>query len=189
MIPYQDLVAALRHWRARNGLPNVGADVGPAPASAASLAPPMGAPLPRAAPMAPAAPMVPKPMLETIDVEEEIEAHEIQSEDVDVYEAAAGDFSMSFGDAPPAAEGDDSTAHGVPPPAPAGFPPIPGTNPKFPAGGGYTDPGTTDPERFAGYADDFEQEQAAIAEARRDGTRPGIGIGTPDDKGKKKKKR
>jgi hypothetical protein len=172
MIPYQDLVAALRHWRERNGLPNVGIDVGPPPQSAASLAPPMGAPLPRAQPIA-----SPPPMQETVDIEEEIDAHEIQSEDV--YEGAGDDFSMSFGDAPP--QVGDSTALGVAPPPP---------NPKFPAGGGYTDPGTTDPDRYgAGLDDDFEQEQAAMAAAQRDGTRPGIGIGPADDGGGKKKKK
>jgi hypothetical protein len=133
----------------------------------------MGAPLPRAQPIAP-----PQPLQETIDVEEEIDAHEIQSEDV--YESAGDDFSMSFGDSA-AGEVGGSTALGVQPAPPS---------PKFPAGGGYTDPGTTDPERFGGgYADDFEQEQAAIAAAQRDGTRPGIGIGPADDKSSKKKKR
>lgn len=93
MIPYSDLVTALRSWRERNGLPNFGVDPGPSTASAsASASAPVviqAAPIPRAAPPV-APPRAPAPLVE---VEDEIDASELESDE-------GGDFAMAFGVSP-----------------------------------------------------------------------------------------
>jgi hypothetical protein len=164
MIPYSDLVAALRHWRARNGMPVVGDDVGPPPSSMV-MAPPgptsgsfaaTPKPKPPAAPFPPARP----------DEDDEIEA-EVLSEEM--YESDGADFAMSFDGAP------------APTPAPprentqVGPPPV-GSSVSF----GYgepsqtqpeptREPSRTDPSPFPGAADDdFEAEIAASIDARHE---------------------
>jgi len=155
MIPYSDLVAALRQWRVRNGLPNFGVD--PGSAAVVVKAPPGPPPSFGLRPTPPPAPSAETPPLD------EIEAHEIESEEM--YEAEGNDFAMSFGGAP-APRDSESTLLGTPPPSPAGFGTDPGS--QFPASAGYTDPGMTDPEKFstgtATFDDDFAAEAApAIA--------------------------
>jgi|SRR5688572_25880963 hypothetical protein len=88
MIPYSDLVTALRSWRERNGLPNFGVDPGPS-APAVIQAAPIAPAAPRTAPPA-APPRAPAPLVE---VEDEIDASELESED-------GGDFAMAFGVSP-----------------------------------------------------------------------------------------
>jgi hypothetical protein len=161
MIPYSDLVTALRNWRTRNGLPNFGPDVG---AGSADAAPPpmMGSSFPPPSPLATrTTPPTPPPGgAMVMDVEDEIDAAELESEEI--YENEGGDFAMAFGSqAPPAQLATD-----------------PGTNPsKFPPSAGYTEPGMTDPEAGIGfgtvtYDDDFAAEPAPAT----GGTRPGIAV-------------
>jgi hypothetical protein len=95
MIPYADLVTALRSWRERNGLPNFGPDVGGSsqPAMVSEPAPSLPPPTPLATRSAPPMPP-PGPAVSAIEVEEEIDAAEIESEQI--YETEGGDFAMSF---------------------------------------------------------------------------------------------
>ena len=71
MIAYSDLVAALRHWRERNGLPNFGTDPGPAPAVV--LKAPPGPPGPPPGLVRSGPPVAPGA---SVEVDDEIEAHE-----------------------------------------------------------------------------------------------------------------
>src|SRR5689334_21653091 len=96
MIPYSDLVAALRSWRERNGLPNFGVDPGASPSAMASPAPSLPGPPPGTGLQTRTAPPMPPPGGATVDVgEEEIDAQEIESEEI--YDNEGGDFAMAFG--------------------------------------------------------------------------------------------
>jgi hypothetical protein len=167
MIPYSDLVAALRHWRARNGMPVVGDDVGPPPSAIVSAPPGPSSAIPLTRPKPPAAPFPPaRP-----DDEDEIEA-EVLSEEM--YENEGDDFAMSFsGGAPPPA------AASVPAPprenTQVGVPPV---GSSVPSSFGYGEPSQTQPEPtrtessrtdpapFGGADDDFAAEIAASIDAR-----------------------
>jgi hypothetical protein len=188
MIAYSDLVAALRHWRERNGLPNFGTDPGPAPAVV--LKAPPGPPGPP-----PGAPRTSPPVAPggSIEVDDEIEAHEIESEEI--YENEGSDFALNFAGAPPRPS--EPTVQGVPP----GYGTDPNAESKFPGITAFTEPGMTDPETFGVTAtldDDFVSESSP-APMPREGTKPGIGSvldADTDDQtlppappGKKKKKR
>ena len=147
MIPYADLVAALRHWRARNGLPIAGGDLGPPPAA---YVPTLPGP----------APVQSRPAYgseygdygqETMDAEE-LGVQEIEGEEI--YENQGSDFAMGF------------AGSGEPPPPPeAGAYP---TDSQFSSaynesyGGPTTDASTTDPDRYGGASDDFAAEPAPI---------------------------
>ncbi len=114
MIPYDDLVAALSAWRARQGLPvsTLGA---PAPGSGPTPAPMGKAPSgPRSAP--PAAPparakaaSIPPPLAQP-EHHDALEVDEAAMLDESAYENEGDDFAMGFG-----ADGDNSTAIGNPP--------------------------------------------------------------------------
>ena len=116
MIPYDDLVAALSAWRARQGLPvsTMGAPASephaapiaaaPSPGSGPRTAPPRSAPPvapPRSKPVS-----VPPPLAQP-EADEEIDAAML---DEAAYENEGGDFAMSFGN-----DGDGATAIGAPP--------------------------------------------------------------------------
>jgi hypothetical protein len=118
MIPYDDLVAALSAWRARQGLPV--STMGGAPASGPHAAPIAAAPAPTSGPRTappgrsapPAAPPRGKPVsvpppLAHPDVEEEVDAAML---DEAAYDNEGGDFAMAFGN-----DGDSATAIGGPP--------------------------------------------------------------------------
>jgi hypothetical protein len=167
MIPYADLVAALRGWRERNGLPNFGPDVGgsSAPAMASTPAPSFPPPTPLATRSAPPMPP-PGASAGTIDVEEEIDAAEIESEQL--YENEGGDFAMSFG-------GELSSGQ---------LATDPSTNPS---------PATA----YGGFDDDFAAEPAPATGGTRPGIAVGKDLDTADElddepprpSGKGKKKR
>jgi hypothetical protein len=97
MIPYSDLVAALRSWRERNGLPNFGIDPGASPSAMATPAPSLPGPPAGTGLQTRTAPPMPPPGAggSTIEVAEEIDAQEIESEEI--YENEGGDFAMAFG--------------------------------------------------------------------------------------------
>lgn len=98
MIPYDDLVAALQAWRARQGLPvatpTTGAGVGSGPARPAT--PPVAAAAVRTAPPAPPPRSQPAPLPdadhETLH-EHEIDDHLVEEQH---YENEGDDFAMSF---------------------------------------------------------------------------------------------
>ncbi len=112
MIPYDDLVAALASWRARQGLPTgqlAGQPPAPAPAPKPTPAPSFAAARPAAPPTRPT-PASSRPAAVVVEP-----AHE-DSVDVDessLLEEASyeGDFAMSFG----AGEPGESTAIGAAP--------------------------------------------------------------------------
>jgi hypothetical protein len=120
MIPYDDLVAALSAWRARQGLPvsTLGA---PAPGSGPTPAPMGKAPSgPRSAP--PGAPparakaaSIPPPLAppEMHDHSDALEVDESALLDENAYENEGDDFAMGFAKA--GADGDNATAIGGPP--------------------------------------------------------------------------
>ena len=93
MIPYDDLVAALQNWRAKQGLPVSTLGVSPsAPTPAPMAKSPSG---PKSAPPPPRAKgsSIPPP-LQNVDTVEEVEEHEI---DESSYENEGDDFAMGFG--------------------------------------------------------------------------------------------
>lgn len=119
MIPYDDLVAALSAWRARQGLPvstMAGTPQPAAPQAAASVpgsgprtAPPVAPPrtAPPGAPPGRARPVsVPPPLAHP---DEEVDAAML---DEAQYENEGDDFAMGFGGD---SEGDGATAIGAPP--------------------------------------------------------------------------
>jgi hypothetical protein len=143
MIPYSDLVVALRSWRERNGLPNFGVDPGSAPAVV--KAPPGPAPVPAMARTAPpAAP--PRSAPAAIEVEDELEAHEIQSEDE--YNNEGNDFAMGFGEGVEP-DGESTMASGTAP------------QPGFYDGAKFP-PVATEPEKIHDLDDDFDGEAAPL---------------------------
>jgi hypothetical protein len=100
MIPYDDLVAALSAWRARQGLPvsALGGGSGPTPTPGSGPTAKPGSGPNRAAPPAPptSRPAITPPPV----VEEQVEEAMLDEE---VYENEGNDFAMSFsGDAPAA---------------------------------------------------------------------------------------
>jgi len=106
MIPYDDLVAALASWRARQGLPVVQA-AGAAAAAAAPGRPPGPPPGPRTAPPgAPPRPAAPAPS-DDFGADALIEA---------AYDPAGEDYVMSLGEGV-IVESAESTAIGGPPEA------------------------------------------------------------------------
>jgi hypothetical protein len=98
MIPYDDLVAALSAWRARQGLPvsTMGGAPGSGPTPSSGSGPqqamPGSGPNRGAPPPAPprAASPIPPPLDEALDVEEAAMLEE-------QYETEGSDFAMSFG--------------------------------------------------------------------------------------------
>jgi hypothetical protein len=120
MIPYDDLVAALSSWRAKKGLPVVGA----APAAAPARTTPPVAP-PRTNPPAPPQmrtnPPMPPPLAPDDDLDVEAAIHEGH------YENEGDDFALSFGAGGAGATTEDETAIG-------------GGPPERPSEGGQTDP-------------------------------------------------
>ena len=103
MIPYDDLVAALQAWRARQGLPVAAPAAGSGPRTAQVSAPPRTNP-PAPPPMA-ARPATPAP-LPPEETHEEIEEHALVEESH--YENEGDDFAMSF-----AQDGHNGHATGV----------------------------------------------------------------------------
>src|SRR5690242_2186620 len=105
MIPYSDLVVALRSWRERNGLPNFGVDPGAPPSAMMTPSANLPGPPPGTGLVTRTAPPMPPPGAaaaaavehdgETMDVAEEIDAQEIESEEI--YDNEGGDFAMAFG--------------------------------------------------------------------------------------------
>jgi hypothetical protein len=143
MIPYSDLVVALRSWRERNGLPNFGVD----PTSAVPAAPaPAPAPAAFARTAPPAAPPRSAPPA-AIEVEDELEAHEIQSEDE--YNNEGNDFAMGFGENVEA-DGESTIASGTAPAGGSGY----GYD-----GGAKFPPVATEPEKITDLEADFDGEQ------------------------------
>ena len=129
MIPYDDLVAALSAWRARQGLPvstlggggsgatpqpGSGPNAAPQPGSGPNMAAKAGSGPNRGMPPAPGsgrtkAPSMPPPMQEELDVEDAAMLEE-------QYENEGDDFAMAFN---PGAGGDgESTAIGGAPERP-----------------------------------------------------------------------
>ena len=112
MIPYDDLVAALSAWRARQGLPvsTLGGGA-PAPGSGPHASPGSGPN--RGAPPAPPSgrqSAVPPPL----EMEADSGLHEVEAEMLEEqYENEGNDFAMSFG-----GDGGDSTAIGGAPERP-----------------------------------------------------------------------
>lgn len=127
MIPYDDLVAALSAWRARQGLPvsalgggsaaapqpgsGPHAQVGSGPYGQPSSGPNRGGPPP--APGRAKQPSVPPPPLAASDEMHEVDDAEMLEEH---YESEGSDFAMSFGAGQ--APGDDATAIGGAPERP-----------------------------------------------------------------------
>ncbi|MGE5182368.1 MAG: hypothetical protein ACM31C_09920 [Acidobacteriota bacterium] len=117
MIPYDDLVAALSAWRARQGLPvsTLGASAGSGPTPAPVGKAPSG---PRSAP--PVAPpsrakaaSIPPPLAQPeLDAHHDaLEVDEAAMLDESAYENEGDDFAMNFGQG----DGDNATAIGNPP--------------------------------------------------------------------------
>jgi len=105
MIPYDDLVAALQNWRAKQGLPV--STLGAAPSAPAPAAPMAKSPSGPKTPPPPRAKggSIPPP-LQNVDTVEEVEEHEI---DESSYENEGDDFAMGF------ANKDSATEIGSPP--------------------------------------------------------------------------
>jgi hypothetical protein len=100
MIPYDDLVAALQNWRAKQGLPVSTLGAAPQPMAKSPSGPKSAPPPPRAK-----GGSIPPP-LQNVDTVEEVEEHEI---DESSYENEGDDFAMGF------ASKDSSTEIGSPP--------------------------------------------------------------------------
>lgn len=101
MIPYDDLVAALQAWRARQGLPV--AEGVALPQRVAAAAPP---PPPRTNPPAPPAFKMPMPLAAPEETHEELEEHAMIEESH--YENEGDDFALSF-----AADGHNGHVSGI----------------------------------------------------------------------------
>jgi hypothetical protein len=121
MIPYEELVAALANWRAKQGLPvaqvtRISSPVmsasyaAPTPAPAARTAPPFAAPQPTRT--APVAVQPPPEMTVDEDVDDAALLEEAQ------YEPEGDDFAMAFGRLT-SNGGGEATSVGVPPPGQA----------------------------------------------------------------------
>ena len=104
MIPYDDLVAALQTWRARQGLPVAAPAPGSGPRTA-SAAPALRTTSPTSPPPAPGSMAARQPVLsaEVIEAHDEVheELHEELHEEVHeveegTYESEGNDFAMSF---------------------------------------------------------------------------------------------
>jgi hypothetical protein len=114
MIPYDDLVAALSAWRARQGLPvstlGGGSAAAPAPGSGPTAMPgsgPYGKPgsgPTRGGPPSPPGGKAPPPLAAPDDGMHEVDETEMLEEQ---YEAEGADFAMQFG-----GNGEDQTAIG-----------------------------------------------------------------------------
>jgi hypothetical protein len=102
MISYDDLVAALQAWRARQGLPVEQSTTGTTSGSGPrTVAPPPPAPRtnPPAPPMGARAPMPLAPPEETNEELGDLQEHEIEEHaliDEQHYETEGDDFAMSF---------------------------------------------------------------------------------------------
>ncbi len=113
MIPYDDLVAALQAWRARQGLPVstqqvANASNGQPPVAAQSSRPgtPPPAPPPTSGKRTTTAPRLPLPLAPVDTADEHLDALEVEEHDEAVepslieeshYENEGDDFAMSFG--------------------------------------------------------------------------------------------
>lgn len=121
MIPYDDLVAALSQWRARQGLPVStmgGAAAAPSPGSGPHAQPgsgplaakPGSGPTRSAPPMAPPArtkaPSIPPPLANTLDDALDVDDAAMLEEQ---YENEGDDFAMKFG----ANHGDDGESTSI----------------------------------------------------------------------------
>jgi len=93
MIPYDDLVAALQAWRARQGLPVAEGVALPGSASGPRIAA-AAPPPPRTNPPAPPASKMPMPLAAPEDSHEEIEEHALIEDSH--YENEGDDFALSF---------------------------------------------------------------------------------------------
>ncbi|MBA3396308.1 MAG: hypothetical protein H0T89_27000 [Deltaproteobacteria bacterium] len=102
MIPYDDLVAALTSWRARQGLP-----VSAMPAASSGSGPARTAP-----PMAPPRGFStnPPPLAKPDTHDDSMEVDDGALLEEAAYEAEGNDYAMNF--APPAQDGDEATAIG-----------------------------------------------------------------------------
>lgn len=108
MIPYDDLVAALSNWRARQGLPVSTLGKQPSGGTPVATAPAPGSG-PRTAP--PSAP--PRPAAPPLEVADEVqEVDDAAMLDEGAYENEGSDFAMSFGGG--ATEGESTTIGGAP---------------------------------------------------------------------------
>lgn len=116
MIPYDDLVAALSNWRARQGLPV--STLGKQPSGGTPVAaPPVPGSGPRTAPpSAPPRAPSPPPMAAAQD-----DIHEVEDAamlDEGAYENEGNDFAMSFGGGGSGANTDEATSIGGAPERP-----------------------------------------------------------------------
>ena len=95
MIPYDDLVAALQAWRARQGLP-VSTQQAPAAAASNGQSARPGTPPPAPPKRSTTAPRMPLPLapVDTVDMHEEVESALIEESH---YENEGDDFAMAFG--------------------------------------------------------------------------------------------
>jgi hypothetical protein len=125
MIPYDDLVAALSAWRARQGLPVStlgGGGSGPTAAAATPGSGPNARPGsgPNRAAPPPAPPSSSRPNVAVAEVEEAAEEMAAEELEEGSYENEGNDFAMSFGaNAAPAEEGEsEATSIGQAPERP-----------------------------------------------------------------------
>lgn len=94
MIPYDDLVAALSNWRARQGLPVSTLGKQPSGGTPVATAPAPGSGPRTAPPSAPPRAPSPPPMAAHDDVQEVDDAAMLEE---GAYENEGNDFAMSFG--------------------------------------------------------------------------------------------
>lgn len=105
MIPYDDLVAALQAWRARQGLPVAEGVALPGASGSGRIAAAAPPPPPRTNPPAPPASKMPMPLAAPEETHEEL--HEELIEDSH-YENEGDDFALSF-----AADGHNGHVSGI----------------------------------------------------------------------------
>ncbi len=96
MIPYDDLVAALSAWRARQGLPVNQAGSGSGPTATPGSGPNKTGSGPNKAPP-PAPPSSSRPNIPVAAAEEPMEVAEELLDEEAAYENEGNDFAMSFG--------------------------------------------------------------------------------------------
>ena len=111
MIPYDDLVAALSNWRARQGLPVSTLGKQPSGGTPVAAAPAPGSGPRTAPPPAPPRAPSPPPMEAHEDVHEVDDAAML---DENAYENEGADFAMNFG----AGQSDEATSIGSAPERP-----------------------------------------------------------------------
>jgi hypothetical protein len=155
MIPFEDLVAALDSWRARNGMPVGTTDVVSSPRPVVATAPVYVAPRP----------VSPVAMPSTESDVMSIDDAEVEDE---MYENEGDDFAMSFGGAP-------APAAAAPAPAPAPAPMYDDEDQSYEmtpapavAEGTYDDPAYDEPPPVEAAPAAFEEEAPPAEEEELD---------------------